>query len=111
MSLNQLVGFSVIALAGAGALLVFVATPQAMTLPVSGYATPEVQNVECAIGAHIGPLGGCILGHDDNPPMPVPVERRAVDAPDSQSADGCSSKSVTKTDGMGNTETKTKTNC
>jgi hypothetical protein len=109
MSLRQLIACSAAALIGAGAVLAPVATTQAAMLPVSRLATPYVQYVDCAIGAHIGPLGGCIVGHDDNPP--VVVEHHVVDAPDPQAADGCSTKSVTRTDGAGNTETHTKTNC
>jgi hypothetical protein len=109
MSLHQLIGYSAATLVGAGAMLPSVAAAQATMLPVSHYATPDVQYVDCAVGAHIGPLGACILGHDDKPP--VVVERRAVDAPDPQGADGCATKSVTRTDGVGNGETKTKTNC
>jgi hypothetical protein len=77
-------------------------------LPASKCATPPIHHVDCAVGAHIGPLGGCILGND-NPP-PVVVERRAADAPDAHDADSCGTKSVTRTDGTGNSETKTKTN-
>ena len=109
MSLRQLIGRSAAALVGAGALLVSVATTQATMLPVSRYATPNVHYVDCAIGAHIGPLGACIIGHDDNPP--VVVEHRVIDAPDPQGVDGCTTKSVTRTDGSGDTETHTKTNC
>lgn len=108
MSLRQLIGRSAAALVGTGALLASVATSQAAMLPVSHLATPYVQYVDCAIGAHVGPLGACIIGSDDSPP--VVVEHR-VDAPNSQSSDGCSTKSVTKTDGTGDTETHTKTNC
>jgi hypothetical protein len=109
MSLRQLIGCSAAALVGAGAVLASVVTTQAAMLPVSRLATPHVQYVDCAIGAHIGPLGACIIGNNDNPP--VVVEHRVVDAPDPQAADGCSTKSVTKTDGAGNTETRTKSNC
>jgi hypothetical protein len=54
-------------------------------------------------------LGACIISHDDNPP--IVVEHRVIDAPDLQAADGCSTKSVTRTDGSGASETHTKTNC
>lgn len=117
MSSHHVIGCSIAALVGAGALFASVAATQAMMPPVSRYATPDVQHVDCAVGAHIGPLGGCILGHDDNPPVvvernpPVVVEHRVVDAPDPQRADGCTTKSVTRTDGAGDSETKTKTNC
>ena len=109
MSLRQLIGCSTAALVGAGAMLASVATTQATMLPVSRYATPDVQYVDCAIGAHIGPLGACILAHDDN--RPVGVQRRIIDAPDPQSADGCSTKSVVRTDGNGDSETHVGTNC
>ncbi len=106
---RQLIGCSAAALVGAGAMLASVATTQATMLPVSHYATPYVQHVDCAIGAHIGPLGACIIGHDDNPP--VVVEHRVIDTPDPQAVDGCSTKTVTRTDGNGDSETHTKTNC
>jgi hypothetical protein len=134
MTLRQLMGCSVAALVGAGAILAPLASAQASMLSAPHYATPYVQHIDCAVGAHVGPLGGCILGDnpppvvierrvDDNPPpvvierrvddntAPVVIERRAADAPVAPDADGCASKSITKTDGMGNTETKTKTNC
>jgi len=109
-SLRQLMGCSAAAVVGAGAMLASVAAAQSTMLPVPRYATPYVQHVDCAVGAHVGPLGGCILGHDDNPP-PVVIERRAADAPDSRDADGCATKSITRTNGTGDSETKTKTNC
>jgi hypothetical protein len=109
MSSRHLIGCFAAALVGAGAMLASVATTQATMLPVSRYATPYVQHVDCAIGAHIGPLGACIIGRDDSPP--VVVEHRVIDAPDPQAADGCSTKSVTRTDGNGDSETHTKTNC
>ncbi|MGA2493614.1 MAG: hypothetical protein ABSF67_11750 [Roseiarcus sp.] len=109
MSSRQLIGGFAAALVGAGAMLASVGATQATMLPATHYAAPYVQHVDCAIGAHIGPLGACIIGHDDNPP--VVVEHRVIDAPDPQAADGCSTKSVTRTDGNGDSETHTKTNC
>jgi hypothetical protein len=109
MSLHQLIGCSAAALVGAGAMLASAASAQASMIPVSRYATPFVQHVDCAIGAHIGPVGACIIGNDENPP--VVVEHRVADAPGPQGADGCATTSVTRTDGTGNTETHTKTNC
>jgi hypothetical protein len=106
MSLRQLMGGSAAAIVGAGALLASVVAAPASMLPASHFATPNVQRVDCAVGAHIGPLGGCILGTDDHPP--VVIERRAADVPD---PNGCGTKSVTRTDADGNSETKTKTNC
>ena len=109
MSSRQLIGGFAAALVGAGAILASVGAAQATMLPVSRYASPYVQQVDCAIGAHIGPLGACIIGHDDNPP--VVVEHRVVDAPDPQAVGGCSTQSVTRTDGSGDSETHTRTNC
>jgi hypothetical protein len=109
MTSRQLIGCFTAALVGSGAMLASVAATQATMLPASRYATPYVQYVDCAIGAHIGPLGGCIIGNDDNPP--VVVEHRVIDAPDPQATAGCSTKSVTRTDANGDTETRTKTNC
>ena len=109
MSSRQLIGCLAADLVGASAMLASVATTQATMLPVSRYATHDVQPVDCAIGAHIGPLGACIIGHDDNPP--VVVEHRVIDAPNPQAADGCATKSVTRTDASGDSETRTKTNC
>jgi hypothetical protein len=109
MSLRQLMGGSAAAIVAAGTIFASTISAQAMTLPSTHYAPPTIQHVDCAVGAHIGPLGGCILGND-NPP-PVVIERRAADAPQPNDADGCATKSVTRTDGMGNSETKTKTNC
>ena len=70
---------------------------------ITGFSTPYVQHVDCAAGFHLGPIGTCIIGTDD-PARPVVVEHR-----DNQV--GCETKSVTKQDAAGNSETKTKTNC
>lgn len=69
--------------------------------PIARDATPYVQQVDCAVGLHIGPAGGCILGNDE--PRHEGVEHR--------DDGGCDTKSVRKEDSMGNSETKTKTNC
>ena len=79
-------------------------------LPVPRYAASYVQHVDCAVGAHLGPLGACIVGNDDNG-APAMVEHRSADVPDQRDTNGCASKSVTRTDDTGNSETKTKTNC
>jgi len=70
--------------------------------PAAVYAPSTVEHVDCAAGFHIGPVGACILGTDDH--RPDVVERRDDNG-------GCETKSVTKQDAAGNTETKTKTNC
>ncbi|WP_158818974.1 hypothetical protein [Methylocapsa sp. S129] len=117
MSIRQLLSYSAATVVGAGAILASVASTQATMLPVTHYAASNVQRVDCAVGAHIGPLGACVIGTDNPPPVvvqhdqaPVVIERRAADAPPPD-ANGCASKSVTRTDGMGNSETKTKTDC
>jgi hypothetical protein len=109
MSLRQLTGASLAALFGAGALFATVAASQAAMSPIPLHATSSVQKVDCAVGAHIGPLGGCIIGNDDAP-GPV-IEHRSADAPDSRDENGCKTKTVKRTDGMGNSETKSKSNC
>ncbi|MGD0720151.1 MAG: hypothetical protein ABR970_03785 [Roseiarcus sp.] len=109
MSHNLFFGCSAAAIVGAGSILVSVAGAGAAMLPVQRAAPAYVQPVECAVGAHIGPLGGCILGNDDERP-PVVIERRSADVPEPQ-PDGCATKSVTTTDSAGNTVTRTKSNC
>jgi hypothetical protein len=104
MTLQQFVGYSAAAFLGAGTMLSSVIPTQAGMFPLARYPAPYVQHVDCALGAHIGPLGGCILGTDD--PRPVVVEH-----PDNAPNPGCETKSVTRTDASGNSETKTKTNC
>ena len=36
-------------------------------VPAAQQTTPFVQHVDCAVGAHLGPLGACVLGTDDTP--------------------------------------------
>lgn len=69
--------------------------------PALTSSNSAVQHVDCAVGLHIGPAGGCILGTDEHRDAD---EHRAAD-------DGCETKSVKRTDSDGNSETKTKTNC
>ena len=101
MSLQKLLGCSAAAVA-VGAVCAWTAPTQASMYPITHYATPYVQHADCAAGFHIGPVGTCILGTDD--PRPVVVEH-----PDDHM--GCETKSVTRQDAAGNSETKTKTNC
>jgi len=109
---RPLIGMSALALIGGGSMLASAAPLTSVT--AAQRANSYIHRVDCAIGAHIGPLGGCILGTDDPPPAAVVV------APDpnvttqktvTQDANGCTTKSVTQTDSVGNTETKTKSNC
>jgi hypothetical protein len=76
---------------------------QAAMSPVVHYGDPSVQRVDCAAGFHIGPLGACIIGTEEEPHDKV-IERRATD-------EGCETKSVQRSDAMGNSETRTKSNC
>ncbi len=50
----------------AGALLATLTIAQAAITPAPGalYSPSDIQTVECAVGAHIGPLGACIVGDD-----------------------------------------------
>jgi hypothetical protein len=109
MSLRQLTGASLAALFGAGALFATVGASQAAMSTIPVRATSSVQKVDCAVGAHLGPLGGCIIGDDDSP-SPV-IEHRSADAPDLRDQKGCTTKTVKKTDGMGDSETRSKSNC
>src|ERR1700677_4391913 len=100
MTLHRLIGYSAAALLGAGTMLTSVIATQAAMLPLARSSMPYVQHVDCAVGAHIGPVGGCILGTDESRPV-------VVEHPDNTNQ-GCETKSVTRTDASGNTETKTK---
>ena len=73
-------------------------------------AGPYIQKVDCAVGAHIGPLGACIFG-DDHPRTVVATPAPAVVPDDAAPGDGCASKSVNRTDAAGNSETRTVTRC
>jgi hypothetical protein len=102
MNFHKLAGCSAAAIVATGAMFASVVPTQATMYPVAHFMPIYIQHVDCAVGLHIGPLGGCILGTDD--PRPVVVEHRDDNV-------GCETKSVTKQDSSGNTETKTKTNC
>jgi hypothetical protein len=107
MSHRQLTGASLASLLGAGALFATVAAAQAAMSPIPLQATSSgVQKVDCAVGAHIGPLGGCILGNEERPG--VVIERRSADDPDEG---GCKTKTIRREDSMGNSETRSKSNC
>jgi len=106
MSSLHSMGFSLTVLVGAGALFASLATTQAAMRPTIHYAADNVQRVDCAVGAHIGPLGTCIFGAPDRDDRPV-IEHRSVDAP----REGCRTKTVRRTDEMGNSETRSRTDC
>jgi hypothetical protein len=100
MPVHKLLGCSASAVVAVGAMFVSIAPAQANMYPVTNYTTQYIQHVDCAAGFHIGPIGTCILGTDDHPV----VEHRNDNV-------GCETKSVTRQDAAGNSETKTKTNC
>jgi hypothetical protein len=99
----------------------------ASTVPASAgtFAAPlnsnlPIQTVGCAVGAHIGPLGACVIGTED--PPTVVIEHRAADAPPpppdgtttktvTQDSNGCTTKTIEQNDGMGNSAAKSQTNC
>jgi hypothetical protein len=99
--------------AAAVAAFISIGGAQAAIYPAVHYGnqgsqhTPDIHHVDCAVGFHIGPAGACVLGTDDPPPPAEHreiIERRSVD-------EGCQTKSVHREDSMGNSETKTKSNC
>jgi hypothetical protein len=75
---------------------------QAAMAPVSHFDSPLVQMADCAAGFHIGPIGTCIIGTEEE------GHDRVVEHP---TDGGCQTKSVQRSDAMGNTETRTKTDC
>ena len=94
------------------ASLISIGSTQAAMAPVIHAGNPNVHNVDCAVGFHIGPAGACILGSDNDPPPPPRAV--VVDPPPAvveHNGGGCETKSVNRTDAVGNSETKTKTNC
>jgi hypothetical protein len=105
MFVSKSISASLAAMFGAGVLFVSVVGSQAAMAPMAPHAAPNVQKVDCAVGMHVGPVGGCILGADDDHRDKV-IERRSAD-----DADGCTTKTIQRTDGTGNSETKSKTNC
>jgi len=101
MSSIRLIGYSLAIAVGVGAVFASAATAGAAFLPTTRFAINHVQHVDCAVGAHIGPLGACIFG------SPYSDNRRAVDAP----REGCSTQTVERTDGMGDSVAKSRTEC
>jgi hypothetical protein len=95
-------------LVGAGAIFASMASAQAAMLPTSTYVINNVHRVDCAVGAHIGPLGTCIFGTPDHPDdRPVVIEHPPEYAP----RDGCATKTVRETDEMGNSVSRSRTEC
>ena len=95
---------SIAASAAAMTLAALLGAPaQAGMTPATRFEAPLVQPVDCAVGFHLGPAGACIIGTPE-PEHRVIEERRATD-------EGCETRSVHRTDDMGNSETRTRTNC
>jgi hypothetical protein len=94
---------SAAAAATAFAGLLSLGSAEAAMAPAFKYGDTSFQRVDCAVGFHIGPAGICIIGTDEEHHDTV-IERRSSD-------EGCQTKSVRKSDDMGNTETHTTTNC
>lgn len=110
MSNLNFVGYGAAAALGS---LLSIASAQAAMAPAIPRENPGVQSVDCAVGFHIGPAGACILGSDKDPPPPPP-RAVVVDPPPvvvEPNDGGCQTKSVNRTDAMGNSETRTKSNC
>ena len=100
MSIYKYLGCSTAVMAGV--MLTWVAPTKAFLYPVAPAATSYIQHVDCAAGFHVGPVGTCVIGTDE--PHDKVMERRDDHV-------GCDTKSVTRQDEAGNSETKTKTNC
>lgn len=102
--------------AAAIASFISIGATRAAMAPIVHQSGPIYQNVDCAVGFHIGLIGGCVIATDNegpsapppavivDGPAPVAIERRAVD-------DGCQTQTVNRTDAAGNSETTTITNC
>ena len=107
----------ILKIAGCGASaalasLISIGSTQAAMAPVVHPGNPNIHHVDCAVGFHIGPAGACILGSDNDPPPPPRAV--VVDPPPAvveHNGGGCETKSVNRTDAVGNSKTKTKTNC
>jgi len=109
MSILKIAGYGASA---AVASLISIGSAQAAMAPAIPHGAPGVQSVDCAVGFHIGPAGACILGSDNDPPPPPRAV--VVDPPPvvvEHNDGGCETKSVNRTDAMGNSETRTKSNC
>lgn len=90
--------------AAAAALAGFLSTgpSQAAMSPAVQYGNPTIQQVDCAVGMHIGPTGACVVGVEEH--HDKIIEHRSSD-------EDCKTKSVTKQNEMGDTKTKTMTKC
>lgn len=99
MNMRWIIGSAAVA---AIAALTSGGAAQAAMSPAVHYDTSSVQRVDCAVGFHLGPAGACIIGNDEHHDRVI--ERRATD-------EGCETKTVHRSNGMGDSETHTRTNC
>ena len=90
--------------AAAAALAGFlsIGASEAAMSPAVQYQAPTIHHVDCAVGMHMGPAGVCIVGVEEH--HEKVIEHRSSD-------ENCKTKSVTKENDMGETQTKTMTKC
>lgn len=84
------------------ASLITFGSASAAMAPVVQNDAPDVSSLIALWECNLGPAGVCVIGTDE-PRHDTVIERRSVD-------EGCRTKSVTRENGMGDTETRTKTN-
>jgi hypothetical protein len=121
--MSRLLGSSIAALAGAFITCASMTAGHAGILNAPLDAKLAIHNVDCAVGMHIGPVGACVGGSEEavlkHTDAPVVIERRTADAPTdvtteksvTHDANGCTTKTIEKTDDMGNSAAKSKSNC
>jgi len=88
------------------ALALSAGASQAAMAPATHFDGSNIQRTDCAVGFHLGPAGACIIGTPDVEPAPRVIEEHRA-----THDEGCETRSVQRSDPMGNTETRTKTNC
>lgn len=88
------------------ASLVPMGASQAAMRPAVYFQATNVQHVDCAVGFHIGPAGACIIGVEEPRTETRVIERREVER-----RDDCATRTVKKTNGEGDSVTKTTTKC
>ena len=98
-------GIPLAALVGAGAIVLSATAAGAAMSPATFDASSSVHRVDCAVGAHLGPLGACVFGEPEH--HDVIIEHRSADVP----VERCRHKTVRRSDDMGNSETTSKTEC
>ena len=101
MNMRGIIGVST---AASLAALLSGGAAQAAMSPDIHHQAAGVQRVDCAVGFHIGPAGACILGDEEHRDHDKVIERRATN-------EGCETKTVRRSDDMGDSETHTKTDC